>query len=167
MACILLRSSAVRVHDSQAYRKMDVTRERISRILELREILPSFQTGFNLVKAAVVCGLECKSGQECFWQGICGPFSIDDTNERGLRLLEFATFNNLESANTFGHHKASRKWAWHSSNEQHHSQLDYILVRKGFRSGVNSARTQSFQAADVGSEHDFLMTFNLCLKRIS
>ena len=39
MACILLWSSAVRVHDSQAYRKMDVTRECISRILELREIL--------------------------------------------------------------------------------------------------------------------------------
>ena len=39
MACILLWSSAVRVHDSQAYSKMDVTRERISRILELREIL--------------------------------------------------------------------------------------------------------------------------------
>ena len=31
--CILLWSSAVRVHDSQAYRKMDVTRERTSRIL--------------------------------------------------------------------------------------------------------------------------------------
>ena len=43
MACILL-CSAVRVHDSQAYRKMDVTRERISHILELREILRSFQT---------------------------------------------------------------------------------------------------------------------------
>ena len=38
MACILLWSS-VGVYDSQAYRKMDVTRERISRILELREIL--------------------------------------------------------------------------------------------------------------------------------
>ena len=35
VACILLWSSAVRVHDSQAYRKMDVTRECISRILEL------------------------------------------------------------------------------------------------------------------------------------
>ena len=32
LACTLLRSSAVRVHDSQAYRKMDVTRERISRM---------------------------------------------------------------------------------------------------------------------------------------
>ena len=27
------------------------------------------------------------------WQGICGPFGSDDKNERGLRLLEFATFN--------------------------------------------------------------------------
>ena len=41
----------MRVEDSQAYRKMDVTRERISRILELRDILLSFQTGFSLVSA--------------------------------------------------------------------------------------------------------------------
>ena len=44
------------------------------------------------------------------WQGICGPFCNDDTNEGGLRLLEFATFNALVLANTFGHHKASRSW---------------------------------------------------------
>ena len=47
----------MRVHDSQAYRKMDVTREHISRILELREILLSFRYGFNLVNAAVVCAV--------------------------------------------------------------------------------------------------------------
>ena len=42
-----------------------MTRERISRILELREILPSIQTGFNLVNAVVVCAiLESISG---FW----------------------------------------------------------------------------------------------------
>ena len=57
MACILLWSSAVRVHDSQAYRNMDVTMERISRILELREIPLSFQIDFNLVNAAVVCAI--------------------------------------------------------------------------------------------------------------
>ena len=71
------------------------------------------------------------------WQGFCGPFSTDDTNERGLRLLEFATFNNLVLVNTFCHHKASRRWTWHSPNGQHHSQIDYILVKKHFRSGVN------------------------------
>ena len=57
MACILLWSSAVRAHNSQAYRKMVVTRERISCTLELREILLSFQTGFNLANAAVVCAI--------------------------------------------------------------------------------------------------------------
>ena len=55
----------MKVHDSQAYRKMDVTGECISRILELREIHLSFQTGFNLVNAAVVCAiLESISGLE-------------------------------------------------------------------------------------------------------
>ena len=37
--------------------QMNVTRERISRILELREILLSFKTVFNLVNTAVVCGI--------------------------------------------------------------------------------------------------------------
>ena len=46
-------------------RKMDVSRERISRISELREVLLSFQTGFNLFNAAVVCAiLESICGME-------------------------------------------------------------------------------------------------------
>ena len=66
MRCVVsCSSSAARVHDSQAYRKMDVTRDHISRILEIREILLSFQTGFNLVHAAVICAmLESTSGLE-------------------------------------------------------------------------------------------------------
>ena len=48
------------------------------------------------------------------------------------------------------------------------NQIDYILVRKRFRSGVNIARTRSFPGADIGSDHDLLMmTFHLRLKRIS
>ena len=38
MACILFSVSAVNVQDSQAYRNMDMTRERISLILELSAI---------------------------------------------------------------------------------------------------------------------------------
>ena len=55
----------MRDYDSQAYRKMDVTRGRISRSLVLREILLSIQTGLSLVNAAVVCAiLESISGLE-------------------------------------------------------------------------------------------------------
>ena len=102
------------------------------------------------------------------WQSICGPFCNDDTNERGFRLLEFANFNDLVLANTFCHHKVSRRWTWHSPKGQHHNQIDYILVRKRLRSGVNIARTRSFPRADTGSDHNVLMvTFYLRLERIS
>ena len=57
MACVLLWSSAVKANDIQAYRKMDVTRERISHMWELREILLQIQTGFILVNASVVCAI--------------------------------------------------------------------------------------------------------------
>ena len=46
------------LHDSQAYRMMDVTREHTNRILELREIPLSFQTGFNPVNAAVASAIQ-------------------------------------------------------------------------------------------------------------
>ena len=43
-----------------------------------------------------------------------------------------------------------------------------VLVRKRFRSGVNSARPRSFPGADIGSDRDLLMmTFHLRLKRFS
>ena len=32
---------------------------------------------------------------------------------------------------------------------------------------MNSARTRSFPGADIGSDHDLLMTFHLRLKKIS
>ena len=80
----LLWSSAVRVHDSQAYRKTDVTRECIRRILELREILLSFQTGLTFVNAAVVCAiLESISGLE---------LSSFVTEPRYLKLVAVSSF---------------------------------------------------------------------------
>ena len=74
----------MRVRDSQAYRKMDVSRKHISRILELREILLSFQTGVNLVNASVVCAiLESISGLE--------PSSVK-TEPRYLKLVTVSSF---------------------------------------------------------------------------
>ncbi|KAK2160515.1 hypothetical protein NP493_1640g00033 [Ridgeia piscesae] len=67
-------------------------------------------------------------------------------------------------ANTFGPHKAS---TWHSPNGKYHNQIDYIMVRKRFRSSVNIAKTRSFPGADIGSDHELvMMTFKLHLKRV-
>ena len=78
----------MRVHDSQEYRTMDMRRERISRILELREMLFSFKTGFNLVLAAVVCViLESISVVSAILESISGLEPSSDTTEsRYLKL---------------------------------------------------------------------------------
>ena len=101
------------------------------------------------------------------WNGTCGTSCNVKTNDRGLRLLEFASSNDLILANTFGTHKPSRKWTWHSPNHEHHNQIDYIMIRKRFRSSVNFPQTRSFPAADIGIDHDLvMMTFRLRLKRV-
>ena len=102
------------------------------------------------------------------WKNTCGPYSNNVTNERGFRLLEFASLNDLKLANTFGPHKASRRWTWHSPNGEHHNQIDYIMVKKRFQTSINIAKTRSFPGADIGSDHDLvMMTFKLHLKKVS
>ena len=69
--------------------------------------------------------------------------------------------------NTFGPHKASRIATWHSPNGEHYNQIDYIMVKKRFRSSVNIAKTRNFPGADIGSDHELvMMTFKLHLKRV-
>ena len=54
MACIILSVSAVIVQDSQAYRNLDMTRERTSLIFELSATVRSFQMVSRFASAAVV-----------------------------------------------------------------------------------------------------------------
>ena len=102
------------------------------------------------------------------WKGTCGRYCNAETNERGLRLLEFTSHNDLMLANTFGPHKASRRWTWHSPSGEHHNQIDYIMVKRCFQSSMNIARTRSFPGADIGRDHELLMmTFRLHLKKVN
>ena len=63
MDCTLLRSSAVRVHVSHAYRNIDMASDHISLNLDRRVVFLSFHIGFSLVSVAVVWAiLEMISG---------------------------------------------------------------------------------------------------------
>ena len=58
------------------------------------------------------------------WGEICAPYLNVETNGRGLRLLQLATFNNLVLINTIGPHKPSRRWTWQSPGGKHHNRID-------------------------------------------
>ena len=101
------------------------------------------------------------------WQGTCDQYCNPETNERGLRLLEFSSFNKLKVANTFSPHKPSRRWTWHSPGGDYHNQIVYIMVKQHCQSSVNIAKTGSFPGADTGSDHELvMMTFRLRLQRM-
>ena len=55
--CVLFSNSAVNVHDLQAYRNMEMTRERISFTFGPRNMLLSLIMGFSFVRAAVACAI--------------------------------------------------------------------------------------------------------------
>ena len=91
------------------------------------------------------------------WKGTCGQYCCPGTNERGLRLLEISSYNNLKVVNTFGPHKPSRCMTRHSPGREYHNQIDYNVVKQRFQSSVNIAKTRSFPGADTGSDHELVM----------
>ena len=61
-ACVLFSYSTVKVHDSQAYRNIEMTRERISFTFDPKDMLLSIHMGFSFVRAAgKISGLEPSS----------------------------------------------------------------------------------------------------------
>ena len=63
--CVHFSNSAVKVHDSQAYRNMEMTRERINFTFDLGNMLLFLQMGFSFGRVAVACSiLERISGLE-------------------------------------------------------------------------------------------------------
>ena len=108
-----------------------------------------------------------KVGPDAFenWVGTVGRYGIGSTNDRGIRLLEFAKSHNLTIANTLHPHKLSRTATWHSPDGKTHNQIDFILVPQRFKSSVNKAKTRTFPGADIGSDHDMVLAnFKLKLK---
>ena len=91
------------------------------------------------------------------WRGTIGKFGLGGTNERGQKLLEFAKRHQLTAENTLFNHKISRRTTWHSPDGKVHNQIDFIFISKRFVTGVNRARTRTFNKPDIGSDHDLVM----------
>jgi hypothetical protein len=59
-----------------------------------------------------------------------GKYGHGDRNERGERLLEFATVHDLYICNTKFEHKPNQKWIWASPDGIHKNMIDLILIQR-------------------------------------
>jgi len=69
--------------------------------------------------------------------------------------------NNLFITNTNFKHHIRRLYTWQSPCGQYRNQIDYILVRKRWKSSVKDIKT--YPGMDCGSDHNALVA-EICLK---
>ena len=65
----------------------------------------------------------CDTGEE----DTVGPFGIGVRNERGARLVNFATSHGLKILNSFFKKRPNRKWTWESPNGDTKNEIDFIM----------------------------------------
>ena len=99
------------------------------------------------------------------WTTVMGKYGYGDRNERGERLLEFATIHNLYICNTRFEQKPNRKWTWASPDGIHRNMIDLILIQQRWKTSVINCRT--FQSADISSDHSLVLcNIKLRLKKL-
>ena len=47
---------------------------------------------------------------------------------------------------------------WHTPKGQVHKQIDFIMTPQRFKFSINKTNTKSFPNADMGSDHDLVLT---------
>jgi len=89
------------------------------------------------------------------WEQVMGRYGYGERNDRGERLLEFASKNELLITNTRFQQKDSRKWTWMAPDGKHTNMIDLVLVDRRWKTAVRVCRT--FQGADISSDHSLVM----------
>ena len=87
-------------------------------------------------------------------EGTMGCFSHRKINDNILRLLSFATTNNLLIGNSHFRHPRKHQLTWRNPSGKDAAVLDYVLVNTHFRSSLKDVRTM--RRPDCGSNHYLL-----------
>ena len=73
-----------------------------------------------------------KVGRENIFKPTIGNESLhQDSNDNGVRLVNFATSKNLVVKSTTFPHRNIHKCTWTSADGQTHNQIDHILIGEG------------------------------------
>jgi endonuclease/exonuclease/phosphatase family metal-dependent hydrolase len=93
-----------------------------------------------------------KGGREDTFKPTTGNESLhQDSNDSGVRVVNFATSKNLVVNSTMFPHRNIHKYTWTSPDGKAHNQIDHILVDRRRHSSILDVR--SFRAADCDTDH--------------
>ncbi|KAK6032379.1 reverse transcriptase [Ostertagia ostertagi] len=88
------------------------------------------------------------------WEPVMGRFGVGEMNNNGLRLLSFATFNDLVIGNSLYQHARKHQLTWRNPSGHDSAVLDYVLINSRYRSSLKDVR--AMRGPDCGSDHYLL-----------
>ena len=88
---------------------------------------------------------------------ITGNFGLGKRNERGDKLVEFCSRNDLRIMNTFFKLHPRRLYTWISPENSTRNQIYYILCKSRWKSSIK--RVTNLQGADCGTDHNLLIDY--------
>jgi len=88
------------------------------------------------------------------WPGVMGNYGFGNENDRGFRLLQFCTVNNLFIANTNLKHKTGHRFTLISPEFLSKSMIDYIIIPSRMK---NIRKYCRYHSVDIGSEHSLVI----------
>jgi len=78
-----------------------------------------------------------------------------DSNDNGVRLVNFATSKTLVVKSTMFPHRNIYKYTWTSPDGKIHNQIDHVLIDRSWHSSVLAVR--SFRGADCDTDHHLVI----------
>jgi len=93
-----------------------------------------------------------KVGRENIFKPTIGNKSLhQESNDSGVRIVNFATSKNLVVKSRMFPHRNIHKYTWTSPDGKTHNQIDHILIDRRWHSSVLDVR--SFRGADCDTDH--------------
>jgi endonuclease/exonuclease/phosphatase family metal-dependent hydrolase len=93
-----------------------------------------------------------KLGREDIFKPRIGKESLhEDSNDNGVRVVNFAASKNLVVKSTMFPHRNIHKYNWTSPDGNTNNQIDHVLIDRRWHSSILHVR--SFRGADCDTDH--------------
>jgi len=94
-----------------------------------------------------------KVGKESMYKPTIGNESLhSETNNNGIKMIQFATSNGLNVRSTTFPHKDIHKETWYSADGRTANQIDHVLISNRVRSAITGIG--ELRGPDIGSDHN-------------
>jgi len=105
----------------------------------------------------LLADFNAKVRRENIFKPTIGQESLhQDSNDNGVRLVNFATSKSLVVKNMMFPRRKIHKYTWTSPNGKTYNQIDYVLIDRRWHSSVLDVR--SFRGADCDTDHYLVIT---------